>query len=195
MSRKGHGSEWLARDNSKSDRITIKHEIASHVAEQVSWVSLPLLSHQAPLPNKYLALSACVSPQTIHFQVLGKSPVLGPGRGPLSCNTSSEYLGLISFRIDWLALLAVQGTLKSLLQHHNSKASVLRHSVFFMVQFSHLYMITAKTLALTIWTIVDNTELHNWNLVREQISNGSHFFKRVNMWGDAYAFFKAIKIF
>ena len=79
---------------------------------------------------------------------------MGPGRGPLSCNTSSEYLGLISFRIDWLALLAVQGTLKSLLQHHNSKASVLRHSVFFMVQLSHPYMTTGKTIALTIQTLV-----------------------------------------
>ena len=86
--------------------------------------------------------------------MLGKSPVLGPGRGPLSCNTSSEYSGLISFRIDWLALLAVQGTLKSLLQHHNSKASVLRHSVFFMVQLSHPYVTTGKTIALTIQTFV-----------------------------------------
>ena len=67
---------------------------------------------------------------------------------------SSEYLGLISFRIDWFDLLAVQGTLKSLLQHHSSKASILWRSVFFMVQLSHLYKITGKTIALTIWTFV-----------------------------------------
>ena len=67
---------------------------------------------------------------------------------------SSEYLGLISFRIDWFDLLAVQGTLKSLLQHHRSKASILWCSVFFMVQLSHPYKITGKTIALTIWTFV-----------------------------------------
>ena len=67
---------------------------------------------------------------------------------------SSEYSVLISFRIDWFDLLAVQGTLKSLLQHHNSKALILQHSAFFMVQFSHLYMITGKTVALTTPTFV-----------------------------------------
>ena len=67
-----------------------------------------------------------------------------------SISPSNEYSGLISFRIDWLDLLAVQGTLKSLLQHHNSKASVLQHSAFFIVQLSHPYMTTGKTIALTI---------------------------------------------
>ena len=67
---------------------------------------------------------------------------------------SNEYPGLISFRMDWLDLLAVQGTLKSLLQHHNLKASILWCSAFFMVQFSHSYMITGKTTALTIRTFV-----------------------------------------
>ena len=68
-------------------------------------------------------------------------------------NPSNEYSGLISFRIDWFDLLAVQGTLKSLLQHHSSKASILRRSV--MVQLSHPYMTTGKTIALTRWTFVD----------------------------------------
>ena len=67
-----------------------------------------------------------------------------------SISPSNEYSGLISFRIDWLELLAVQGTLKSLLQYHISKASILQHSGFFMVQFSHPYMTTGKTTALTI---------------------------------------------
>ena len=67
-------------------------------------------------------------------------------------NLSSEYSGLIYFRIDWFDLLAVQGTLKSLLQHHSSKVSVLRYSAFCMVQFSHPYMTTGKTIALTRWT-------------------------------------------
>ena len=67
---------------------------------------------------------------------------------------SQEHPGLISFRMDWLDLLAVQGTLKSLLQHHSSKASILQHSTFFTVQLSHPYMTTGKTIALTSWTFV-----------------------------------------
>ena len=71
-----------------------------------------------------------------------------------SISPSNEYSGLISLRIDWLNLLAVQGTLKSLLQHHSSKASILRHSAFFMVQLSHPYMTTGKTIALTRLTFI-----------------------------------------
>ena len=72
----------------------------------------------------------------------------------LSISPSSGYSGLISFRMDWVDLLAVQGTLKSLLQHHSSKASVLQCSAFFIVQLSHPYMTTGKTIALTRWTFV-----------------------------------------
>ena len=68
---------------------------------------------------------------------------------------SKEIPGLISFRMDWLDLLAAQGTLKSLLQHHSSKASILQCSAFFIVQLSHPYMTTGKTIALTRWTFVD----------------------------------------
>ena len=71
-----------------------------------------------------------------------------------SISPSNEYSGLISFRMDWLDLLAVQETLKNLLQHHRSKASILRHSAFFMVQLSHPYMTTGKTIALSRWTFV-----------------------------------------
>ena len=67
---------------------------------------------------------------------------------------SNEYSGLVSFRMDWLDLLAVQGTLKSLLQHHSSKASILQCSSFFIVQLSHPYVTTGKTIALTRWTFV-----------------------------------------
>ena len=71
-----------------------------------------------------------------------------------SIHLSNEYSGLISFRMDWFDLLAVQGTLKSLCQHHSSKASVLWHSAFFIVQLSHPYTTTGKTIALTRWTFV-----------------------------------------
>ena len=73
----------------------------------------------------------------------------------LSISPSNEYSGLISFRMDWLYLLAVHGTLKGLLQHHGSKASILQRSAFFMVQLSHPYMTTGKTIAVTRRTFVD----------------------------------------
>ena len=72
----------------------------------------------------------------------------------VSISPSNEHPGLISFRMDWLDLLAVQGTLMSLLQHHSSKASILQHSAFFTVQLSYPYIITGKTIALTRWTFV-----------------------------------------
>ena len=71
-----------------------------------------------------------------------------------SVSPANEYSGLISFRIDWFDLLALQGTLQSLLWHHNSKASILWHLVFFMIQLSHPYMTIRKTIALTVWTFV-----------------------------------------
>ena len=95
--------------------------------------SIRVFSHESALPirwPKYWSFSFSISP-------------------------SNEHSGLISFRMDWLDLLAVQETLKSLLQHHNSKASILRHSAFFIVQLSHPYMTTEKTIALTRWTFVD----------------------------------------
>ena len=76
-----------------------------------------------------------------------------------SINPSNEYSGLISFRMDWLDLLAVQGTLKNLLQHHSSKASILQHSAFFTVQLSHPHMTTGKTMALTKLTFADKVRL------------------------------------
>ena len=78
----------------------------------------------------------------------------GQSIGVSASASVNEYSGLNSFRIDWLDLLPVQETLKSLLQHHSSKASILQHSAFFIVQLSHPYMTTGKTIALTRWTFV-----------------------------------------
>ena len=87
--RKDSESEWLAKDNPETNPIIIKPETSSRVAELFFWVPLPYCSPPGcPFPIKSLALSAHVSPQTIHFRVLDKSPVLGPGRGPPSCNNS-----------------------------------------------------------------------------------------------------------
>ena len=82
-----------------------------------------------------------------------------------SISPSNEYLELISFRMDWLDLLAVQGTLKSLLQHHSSKASIIQHSAFFMVQLSHPYMTTGKTTALTIGNFVSKVTSLLFNML------------------------------
>jgi len=82
-----------------------------------------------------------------------------------SINPSNEYSRLISFRMDWLDLLVVQGTLESLLQHHSSKASVLLHSAFFIVQLSHPYMTTGKTIALTRWTFVSEVLFLLFNML------------------------------
>ena len=88
--RKNPESEWLARDNLETNPITIKSKTARHVAEQCSWVPFPYCSQPGhPFPIKSLALSGHVSPQTIHFWLLDKSPVSGPGRGPPSCHTTS----------------------------------------------------------------------------------------------------------
>ena len=82
-----------------------------------------------------------------------------------SISPSNEYSGLISFRMDWLDLLAVQGTLKSLLQHHSSETSILQHSAFFIVQLSCPYMTTRKTIALTIWTFVGKVMFLLFNMM------------------------------
>ena len=82
---------------------------------------------------------------------------------------SNEHPGLIFFRMDWLNLLAVQGTLKSLLQHHSSKASILQCSAFFIVQFSHVYMTTGKTIALTTQTFVDKVMSLIFNMLSKLV--------------------------
>ena len=86
-----------------------------------------------------------------------------------SISSSNEHPGLISFRMDWLDLLAVQGTLKSLLQHHRSKASILGHSAFFTVQLSHPYMTTGKTIALTRWTFVGKVMSPLFNMLSKLV--------------------------
>ena len=121
----------------------------------LSWWCHPTISSSVAL------ISFCPQP----FPASGSFPVSRlfssewallrwPKYWSFSIRPSNEFSGLISFRIDWFDLLAVQGTLKSLLQHYSSKALVLWHSAFFMVQLSHPYMTTGKTIALTLWTFV-----------------------------------------
>ena len=120
------------------------------------------MSIESVMPSKHLILChpLLLLPSIFpSIRVLSSESVLHI-RGPkywsfsFSISPSSEYSGQISFRIDWLDLFAVEGSLKSLLQHHSSNASILRCSAFFLVQLSHPYMTTRKTIALTRWTFV-----------------------------------------
>ena len=124
--------------------------------------SLKLMSIGSVMPSSHLILCCpllLLPPIPPRIRVFSNESTL-PMRWPkywsfsFSIIPSNEHPGLISPRMDWLDLLAVQGTLKSLLQHHSSKASILQCSAFFTVQLSHLYMTTGKTLALTRWTSV-----------------------------------------
>ena len=125
--------------------------------------SLPkLMSIESVMPSNRLILCRphlllpSIFPSTRVFSNESALRIRWPNYCSFSFNISpsNEHSGLISFRMDWLDLLAIQGTLKSLLQHHSSKASILRRSAFFIVQLSHPYMTTGKTIALTRWTFV-----------------------------------------
>ena len=128
-----------------------------------SWSLLKLMSIGSVMPSNHLVLYhpllllPSVFPSIRVFSNVSALRIRWPKYWSFSfmnISLSNEYLGLISFRIDWFDLLAVRGTLKSLLQYHNSKASILRCSAFFMVQLSYPYVTTGKTIALTIRTFV-----------------------------------------
>ena len=114
------------------------------------------------LPSIFPSIRAFSSESVLHIR--------WPKYWSFSISPSNEYSGLISFKIDWFDLLAVQGTLKGLLQHHSTKASILCHSAFFMVQLLHTYMTTEKTIALTRWTFVGKVMSLLFNML-------SRFFK------------------
>ena len=139
--------------------------MAAHQASlsfTVSWSLLKFMSIESVMPSNHFTLCCplLLLPSIfLSIRVFSSESALHI-RWPeywsfsFGISPSNEYSRLISFRMDWLDLLAVQGTVKGLLQHHSSKASILWHSAFFMVQFSHPYMTTGKTIALTTWTFV-----------------------------------------
>ena len=129
----------------------------------ISWSSLRLMSIESVMPSSHLILGhplLLLPPIPPSIKVFSNESTLLM-RWPkywsfsFSISPSNEHPGLISFRMDWLDVLAVQGTLKGLLQHHSSKASILRRSAFFIFQLSHPYMTIGKTMALTRQTLVD----------------------------------------
>ena len=152
--------------------LPIHHQLLEFTQTHVHWVddaiqpSYPLASPSPPAPN----------PSQLQglFQWFNSShEVAKVWSFSFSISPSNEYSGLISFRMDWLDLLAVQGTLKSLLQHHSSKASILRRSAFFIVQFSHPYMTTGKTIALTRWTFVGKVMSLLFNMLSRLVNFSS----------------------
>ena len=143
-------------------RLFVTPWIAAHQASLSITISgnlLKLMSIESVMPSSHLILWCpllLLSPIPPSIRVFSNESTLRM-RWPKYWNFSfsiKEIPGLISFRMDWLYLLADQGTLKSLLQHHSSKASILWHSAFFIIQLSHLYMTTGKTIALTRRTFV-----------------------------------------
>ena len=126
----------------------------------ISQSLLKLMSIESVMPSNHfvlchpLLLLPSIFPSIRVFSHQSALRIRWPKCWSFSIHPSNEYSGMISFRIDWLDLLAVKGTLKSLLQHHSSKASILQYSAFFMVQLSLSYMTNGKTIALTIWTFV-----------------------------------------
>ena len=141
-----------------------------------SWRLLKLMSIESVMPSNHLLLQPSIFPS---IRVFSNESVLGI-RWPkywsfsFSISLSNEHPGLISFRMDWLDLLAVQGTLKSLLQHHTSKVSILQCPAFFMVQLSHPYMTTGKIIALTRWTFVSKSK-------ELCLKNKRHYLKQIKV--------------
>ena len=142
-----------------------------------SWSSPRLTSIESVMPSSHLILChpfLLLPPIPPSISVFSNESTLHI-RWPkywsssFSISPSNEYSGLISFRIDWFDLLAVQGTLKSLLQHHSSKASILQSSAFFVVQLSHLYMTARKTVALTIQTFVSKVTSVLFNMLSKLV--------------------------
>ena len=138
-----------------------------------SRISLKLTSIESVMPSSHLILCHplfLLPPIPPSIRVFPSESVLWI-RWPkcwnfsFSISPSNEYSGLFSFRIDWFDLPAVKGTLKSLLQHHNSKASIFWHSAFFIVQLSYPYMTTGKTIALTRWTFVGKVMFLLFNML------------------------------
>ena len=125
----------------------------------ISQSLLKLISIESIMASNHLVFCHPFSSRPQSFPASGSFPMCqlftSGGQRFGSISPSNEHPGLISFRMDWLDPLAVQGTLRSLLQHHSSKASILWHSAFFIVQLSHPYMTTGKTIASTRWTFVD----------------------------------------
>ena len=147
-------SDSLRPMNCRMPGFSINHYLPMFVQTHVHWVSAAIQPSHLLSPTSPLALNFS---QHQGFFIESDLHIRWPKYWSFSfsISPSNEYSGLISFRTDWFDLLAVQGVLKSLLQHYSLKASILWHSAFFMVQLSYPYVATGKTIPLTIWTFVN----------------------------------------
>ena len=150
--------------NRSTPGLPVHHQLLESTQTHVHWVGDAIQpSHPLSSPSP-LALN--VSQHQSLLQWVSSSHQVAS----FMISPSNEHSGLISFRMDWLDLLAVQGTLKSLLQHHSSKASILWHSAFFVVQLSHLHMTTGKTIALTSRMFVDKVMSLLFNMLSRLVT-------------------------
>ena len=141
----------------------VHHQLLELAQTHVHWVGYAIQpSHPLSSPSPVFSLS---QHQGLFQWVSSSHQLAKVLKFQLQYSPSNEYSGLISFTIDWFDLFAVQGTLKSLLQYHSSKASILWHSTFFLVQLSHPYMTTGKTIALTRWTFVISVMCLHFNML------------------------------
>ena len=157
----------------------------SHGLLKLKSIELVMLSNHLILCHPLL-LSPSIFPSIRVFSNESVLCIRWPKNSSFSISPSNEYSGLIFFRIYWFDLLADQGTLKSLLQHHSSKASILRRSAFFTVQLSHPYMTTGKTIALTRWTFVGQVTSLLFNML-SKLCDQSMLSHGISAWSATWS--------
>ena len=165
--------------NHSTPGLPVYHQLPESTQTHVLWVVIPskhliLCRPFSSCPQSFPASGSFQMSQLFAYQV---TKIL---EFQLQHHPSNEHPGLISFRMDWLDLLSVQGTLKSLLQHHSSKASILLHSAFFLVQLSHPYMTTGKTIALNRWIFVGKIMSLLFNMLSRLVITFLPRSKRLN---------------
>ena len=161
-------SSSLRHHELKHNRPPVHHQLLESTQTHICWVS-DAIQASHPLPSLFPPALKLSQHQGLFKWVTLRIRWPKYWSFSVSISPSNEYSGLISFRMDWLDLLAVQGTLKSLLQHHSSKASILQHSDSFIVQLSHPYMTTGKTIALTRRTFVDKVMSLFFNMLSKLV--------------------------
>ena len=161
---------------------TAAHQASLPITSSQSWLKLTSIELMMPSDHlilcRPLLLLPSIFPSIRVFSSESVLPIKWPKYWSFSFNISpsSEYSGLISFRMNWLDFLVVQGTLKGLLQHQSSKASILWHSALFMIQLSHLYMTTGKTIVLTIQTFVSKETSLLFNMLSRFVTGFLQFW-------------------
>ena len=174
--------------NPSTPGLPVHHQFPESIQTHVHWVGDAIqpshpLSSPSPLPSVFPSISVFSNESALHIR--------WPKYWSFSLNISpsNKHLGLMSFRMDWLDFLAVQGTLKSLLQQHSSEASILSRSAFFIVQLSHPYMTTGKTIALTRRTFVGKVMSLIFNMLSRLITVFPKHNSNKKLWVFSHSLF------